>query len=105
MWQEAVAVTFRLTGQQFRLRRRTGDPAAKIDLICDDEIRLAILKALDVQFNASREDAVLQASRALGFAATHGDTASRIDQVLQAMIAKGEIVFEAGTVRAARPVR
>jgi len=89
----------RLAGQEVRLRRRTGTALTRIDLICDNEIALAIQRALDVQFNASREDVIIQASRALGFSATHADTARVIGGVLDTIAARGEVALEDGMVR------
>jgi very-short-patch-repair endonuclease len=92
----------RLAGQPVRLRRRTGDPSPQIDLICKEEIALAIRRALDVQYAASPEDVVVQASRALGFAAAHSETQATIRNVLNQMLARGDVKHDGTSVRTLR---
>jgi very-short-patch-repair endonuclease len=93
----------RIVGQPVRLRRRNGARSAKIDWICRDEIALAVQRALEVQFTATPADLILQASRALGFAATHDDTHRTIRDVLEQMIATGMLIAEGQLVRLAAP--
>jgi very-short-patch-repair endonuclease len=96
---ERTGAFLRLAGQPVRLRRRTGDPAAQIDLISPEEIALAIRRALDVQYAASPDDVLVQASRALGFAATHNDTQATIRDVLDGMLARDELRHDGNLVR------
>jgi len=88
----------RLAGQRVRLRRRT-DESPKIDLICSDEIAMAIGRAVEVHYAVAPADLLVQASRALGFAATHADTQTAIDAVLKQMVARGDLTFDGSFVR------
>jgi hypothetical protein len=73
------------------VRRRSGDPPPKADLICDEEIAEAFRLVLKYQFATSPEDLVLRASRLLGFQAMHAQTAGRLRTVLKGLVERGEL--------------
>lgn len=78
-------------GSKVKVRRRCGDPPARIDLICDDEIAEAVKIVINRQFATPRDELVKQTSRLLGFKATRGGTASRIDKVVNWLLESGEL--------------
>lgn len=73
------------------VRRRSGDPPPKADLICDEEIVEAFRLVLKYQFATSPEDLVLRASRLFGFQAMHAQTAGRLRVVLKVLVERGEL--------------
>lgn len=72
-------------------RRRTGDPPAKIDLICDEEIKEAIKMVIGNQYATAPEELVKQAGNIFGIRAIRGATAERINGVLEVLIQRGEL--------------
>lgn len=73
------------------VRRRTGDPAPKAELICDEEIAEAFRIVLKYQFATSPDDLITRASRLFGFQARHAQTAARLRAVLLELIERGEL--------------
>lgn len=65
-----------------RVRRRNGDPPARIDLISDLEIEEAVREVLRVQFATPREELIDAAARRLGIQATSTQVASRVVAVI-----------------------
>lgn len=65
-----------------RVRRRNGDPPARIDLISDLEIAEALRDVLRVQFATPREELIDAAARRLGIQATSTQVASRVAAVI-----------------------
>ncbi|MBP2045396.1 DUF3320 domain-containing protein [Methanobacterium aggregans] len=80
-----------VTGGNVKVRRRCGDPPARIDLICDDEIAEAVRIVIIRQFATPKDEIVKQTSRILGFKATRGSTASRIGKVVNWLLETGEL--------------
>lgn len=78
-------------GIKVKVRRRCGNPPARIDLICDDEIAKAVKIVIIRQFATPRDELVKQTSRLLGFKATRGGTASRIENVVNWLLETGEL--------------
>ena len=68
------------------VRRRTGDPPAKINLICDEEIVEAIKIVLQTQYASPTEEIIKQTSRLFGIKVTRGATAKRIDSVIKKLL-------------------
>ncbi len=64
------------------LRRRNGDPPARIDLISDSEIVEALKHVLRTQFATARSDLINAAARRLGIQATSSAVETRVDQVV-----------------------
>ena len=73
------------------VRRRSGDPPAKINLICDEEIVEAIKIVLRTQYASPMAEIVKQTSRLFGIKVTRGATAKRIEGVVQQLINDGEL--------------
>ena len=73
------------------VRRRSGDPPAKINLICDDEIAEAVKIVIRTQFASPMTEIVRQTSRLFGIKVTRGATAKRIEGVVQQLIDDGEL--------------
>ncbi len=68
------------------VRRRTGDPPAKINLICDEEIVEAIKIVLQTQYASPTDEIIKQTSRLFGIKVTRGATAKRIDGVIKKLL-------------------
>jgi len=73
------------------LRHRTGDPPAKIDYICDEEIAEAIRMVLKTHFATDRTELATQAARLLGFQAVHSSTSERVQFVIEHLMESGEL--------------
>ncbi len=73
------------------VRRRSGDPPAKINLICDDEIAEAVKIVIRTQYASPMAEIIKQTSRLFGIKVTRGATAKRIEGVLQQLIDDGEL--------------
>lgn len=71
------------------LRRRNGDPPARIDLISDAEIAESLKHVLRTQFATARRDLINAAARRLGIQATSSAIESRLDEVVGEGIRKG----------------
>jgi very-short-patch-repair endonuclease/DNA polymerase III delta prime subunit len=78
-------------GSKVKVRRRCGDPPARIGMICDDEIAEAVKIVISRQFATPRDELVKQTSRILGFKVTRGGTASRIGNVVNWLLETGEL--------------
>lgn len=77
------------------VRRRSGDPPAKINLICDDEIAEAVKIVIKTQFASPMSEIVKQSSRLFGIKVTRGATAKRIEEVVLQLINSGELEVQA----------
>ncbi len=82
---------FRKNGADIKVRRRCGDPPAKINLICDEEIERAVVMVLNLQFATPKDEIIKQTSRLFGIKVTRGATAERIETVIQGLINRGEL--------------
>lgn len=81
-----------LAGQALApLRRRTGDPAAKIEYISDEEIAEAVRTILKAQFATERTELATQAARLLGFQAVHSTTSERVQFVMEQLMESNEL--------------
>lgn len=75
------------------LRRREGDEFAKIEWICDEEIKEAIRFVLYNQYSTPLEDLIVQTSRVLGIKTTRRNTKERIEKLVQAGIKNEELTI------------
>ena len=76
------------------VRRRSGDPPAKINLICDDEIAEASKIVIRTQYASPMAEVVRQTSRLFGIKVTRGTTAKRIEGVIQQLVENGELEIQ-----------
>jgi hypothetical protein len=76
------------------VRRRTGDPPAKINLICDEEIAEASKIVIKTQFASPMAEVVKQTSRLFGIKVTRGATAKRIEGIVQQLVTDGELELQ-----------
>ena len=63
------------------LRRRDVDAYAKIEWICDEEIKEAVRFVLSNQYSTPMEDLIIQTSRVLGIKTTRKNTWDRIENL------------------------
>ena len=75
------------------LRRREGDESAKIEWICDEEIKEAIRFVLNSQYSTPLEDLIVQTSRVLGIKSTRKNTKERIEKLVQTGIENEELTL------------
>ncbi len=80
------------------VRRRSGDPPAKINLICDDEIAEAAKIVIKTQYASPMDEIVKQTSRLFGIKVTRGATAKRIEIVVQKLIDEGELEMQSNNM-------
>jgi very-short-patch-repair endonuclease len=73
------------------VRRRTGNPPAKMDLISPEEIEAAVRIILESQYATEMDELVREVSRLFGAKVTRGPAITRIKGVINDMIGKGEI--------------
>ena len=76
------------------VRRRSGDPPAKINLICDDEIVEAAKIVIRTQYASPMTEIVKQTSRLFGIKVTRGATAKRIEGIVQQLVEEGELEIQ-----------
>ena len=76
------------------VRRRSGDPPAKINLICDDEIAEASKIVIRTQYASPMAEVVRQTSRLFGIKVTRGATAKRIEGVIQQLVENGDLEIQ-----------
>ena len=75
------------------LRRRDGDASAKIEWICDEEIKEAVRFVLNSQYSTPLEDLIVQTSRVLGIKTTRKNTWERIEKLVKAGIENNELTL------------
>ena len=73
------------------VRRRTGNPPAKMDLISPEEIAAAVKIILKSQYATQTDELVREVSRLFGAKVTRGPAISRIKGVIDDLIQKGEV--------------
>jgi superfamily I DNA and/or RNA helicase/very-short-patch-repair endonuclease len=79
---------------EITVRRRSSDPPAKINLICDEEIAEAAKIVIRTQFASPMPEIVRQTSRLFGIKVTRGATAKRIEDVVQKLVDQGELEIQ-----------
>ncbi len=77
---------------ELKVRRRIGDPPAKIELICDEEIAEAIKLVLKHQFATLPNDLIIQSARLFGIRAVHTVTQNRIQSVITNLLKSSELI-------------
>ena len=75
------------------LRRRNGDASAKIEWICDEEIKEAVRFVLNSQYSTPFEDLIVQTSRVLGIKTTRKNTWEKIEKLVQSGIDNNELTL------------
>ncbi len=75
------------------LRRRDGDAYAKIEWVCDEEIKEAVRFVLNSQYSTPLEDLIVQTSRVLGIRTTRKNTKEKIEKLVQAGIENNELTL------------
>lgn len=75
------------------LRRRDGDASARIEWICDEEIKEAVRFVLNSQYSTPLEDLIVQTSRVLGIKTTRKNTKERIEKLVQEGIKNKELTL------------
>ena len=80
------------------VRRRSGDPPAKINLICDEEIGEAAKIVIKTQYASPMDEIVRQTSRLFGIKVTRGATAKRIEIVVQKLIDEGKLEMQSNNM-------
>ncbi|MFP4054407.1 MAG: DUF3320 domain-containing protein, partial [Phycisphaerae bacterium] len=73
------------------VRRREDESLRDADLICDEEIAAAAKLLLEAQMGMGSEDLVVQVARVLGFKLTGPNIRQRVQDVLAAAVARGEL--------------
>jgi hypothetical protein len=81
------------SGPACLLRRRDGDASAKIEWICDEEIKEAVRFVLNSQYSTPLEDLIVQTSRVLGMKSTRKNTWERIEKLVQSGIESNELTL------------
>jgi len=79
------------TARPIPVRRRCGDPPAKINLICDEEIAEAVKLVLRHQYATSPKDLIVQSSRLLGIQATSDAVTKRIKTIIYRLLDQGRL--------------
>jgi very-short-patch-repair endonuclease len=77
--------------REVRVRPRQGDPPAKIELICDEEIVEAIKLVLRRQFASLPVDLIAQSSRLLGIRRIRAGIEKRVMKVVRKLIKQGDL--------------
>jgi hypothetical protein len=73
------------------VRRRTGKPPARMDLISEEEIAEAVKIVLEFQYATEVDELVREVSRLFGAKVTRGPAISRINGVINDLIRQGEV--------------
>lgn len=73
------------------IRRRTTDPAPKIDLICDEEIIEAVRFILKKQYATDKKELAEKTARLFGFLSLHDQTLTRITKLINELIQNGTL--------------
>lgn len=73
------------------LRRRDAESYAKIEWICDEEIKEAVRFVLTNQYSTPMEDLIIQTSRVLGIKTTRKNAWDRIEKLIQSGIESNEL--------------
>jgi very-short-patch-repair endonuclease len=80
-----------LSGPADLLRRRDAESYAKIEWICDEEIKEAVRFVLTNQYSTPMEDLIIQTSRVLGIRTTRKNAWDRIEKLIQSGIESNEL--------------
>ncbi|AKB37659.1 DNA helicase related protein [Methanosarcina siciliae C2J] len=80
-----------LSGPAELLRKRDTETYAKIEWICDEEIKEAVRFVLNTQYSTPLEDLIIQTSRVLGIKTTRKNTWDRIEKLILSEIESNEL--------------
>ncbi|WP_243466420.1 DUF3320 domain-containing protein [Methanosarcina mazei] len=80
-----------LYGPSDLLRRRDTESYARIEWICDEEIKEAVRFVLTSQYSTPMDDLIIQTSRVLGIKTTRKNTWDRIEKLIQSGIESNEL--------------
>ncbi|HYI13084.1 MAG TPA: DUF3320 domain-containing protein [Thermoanaerobaculia bacterium] len=83
------------------VRRRNGDPPARVELISDAELAEAVQLVLRSEFSTPREELIDAAARRVGIQVTTSGVASRLSGVIETEVRCGRLVLNGGLVRSA----
>jgi very-short-patch-repair endonuclease len=101
----AVAIDgefLRIPHAEIRVRRRNGDPPARIDLIAEAELAAAVQDVLRTQFATPHADLIDATARRLGIQATTAAVTARLGTVIDAELARGTLTREGDRIRLLR---
>ena len=84
------------------VRRRNGDPPARVELISDAELAEAVGLVLRSEFATPREELIDAAARRVGIQATTSGVASRLSNVIDVEVRCGRLIVDGGVVRSTR---
>lgn len=84
------------------VRRRNGDPPARMELIADAELAAAVQVVLRTEFATPREELIDAAARRVGIQATSSGVASRLNAIIESEVQRGHLMLDGGLVR---PIR
>jgi very-short-patch-repair endonuclease len=92
----------RLPHAPVNVRRRNGDPPARMELISDAELAEAVQLVLRSEFATPREELIDAAARRVGIQATSSGVASRLGTVIDAEVRRGRLTLDGELVRSTR---
>jgi very-short-patch-repair endonuclease/DNA polymerase III delta prime subunit len=84
------------------VRRRNGDPPARIEWIADAELAEAMQLVLRSEFATPREELIDAAARRVGIQATSSAVASRLSAVIDGEVRRGRLMLDGELVRPTR---
>ena len=84
------------------VRRRNGDPPARIELIADAELAAAMQLVLQNEFATPRDELIDAAARRVGIQATSSAVASRLSAIIDGEVQRGQLTLDGELVRPTR---
>jgi hypothetical protein len=84
------------------VRRRNGDPPARVELISDAELAEALQLVLRSEFATPREELIDAAARRIGIQATSNGVASRLSAIIEDEVQRGRLRLDGELVRPTR---
>jgi very-short-patch-repair endonuclease len=84
------------------VRRRNGDPPARVELISNAELAEAVQLVLQSEFATPREELIDAAARRVGIQATTSGVAARLGEVIDGELLRGRLTLDGELVR---PIR
>jgi very-short-patch-repair endonuclease len=84
------------------VRRRNGDPPARVELISAAELAEAVQLVLRREFATPREELIDAAARRVGIQATSSAVASRLNTVIEDEVQRGRLTLDGEVVRPTR---
>jgi very-short-patch-repair endonuclease len=88
-----------LPGAPVVVRRRNGDPPARVELIADSELAEAMLFVLRGAFATPREELIDAAARRVGIQITSSAVASRLSAIIDGEVRRGRLSLDGEVVR------